>query len=248
MERELDLVTRELNLEARSRDLAIHQACVKNEHQQDARDPGVEPRSIVTPQSQPQLRPRARTASQQLQSRQSQDGIRSVVPLSVHDRVYAQHSYSTSRLVLPSQSIGSVQGYSSHDGRQSFYGNSSPTSAASSHGPNCSCTNCNMALAISKSPANLRSPTKPPERSLAEKPKSGGWMKRFSMPVGNAFGLDSKKGIGNTPAGISIAGGQNKSGNFGLDGNTIPSNMAPRSRAIEERRWRHLDTADGAVK
>lgn len=73
-------------------------------------------------------------------------------------------------------------------------------------------------------------------------------MKRFSMPVGNAFGLDSKKGIGNTPAGTSIAGGQNKGGTLGLDGNKFSSNMALRSRAIEEGRWRHRDTADGAVK
>ena len=231
--RELDLDHRELKLEAMPRDLAIHQARVKNE--QDARDPSVEPR--VIPHSQPQLRPRARTSSQQLQSRQSQDGMRSVLPLPVHDRVYAQHSYSTSQLVPPSPSIGSAQAYSSHEG-QSSYESSSPTSAVPSHGPNCGCANCNS-MAKSKSPQspNLRSPIKPRERSLAEKPKTGGWMKRFSMPVGNALGLDSKKGISNTPAGTSFAGGQNK----------ISSNMALRSRAVEER-WGHLDTADGTVK
>jgi len=56
-----------------------------------------------------------------------------------------------------------------------------------------------------------------------EKSKPG-WIRRLSMDVGNAFNLDSKKGIGNIPIGSN----QGRSGMFSMDGKKNVSNTALR--------------------
>ncbi|KAG6813399.1 hypothetical protein H0H92_011377 [Tricholoma furcatifolium] len=146
-------------------------------------------------------------------------------------------SYSTSNLVPPSPSSNSVQHShetqsSSHATRYSPSPTSSTqhlslssTSSASPHAPYCGCESC--------SAAKYRMPPQPPSPSSArplaepitlrppEIQKKMGWMRRLSMPVGNAFSLDStKKSVAaqNYAAGVGISSSHGRTGIFSLDG------------------------------
>ncbi|KZP25095.1 hypothetical protein FIBSPDRAFT_783504 [Athelia psychrophila] len=102
-----------------------------------------------------------------------------------------RHSYSTTHLVPPSSS-------SSHLPSSRYQSQPSspvePTRTSSSgHADFCGCATCSAAkyrMRSTPSPHDLR-PPEPPITLRPEKPK--GWMRRLSMPVGNAFSLDSKK-------------------------------------------------------
>lgn len=85
------------------------------------------------------------------------------------------------------------------------------------HAPYCGCDRCSAskyghAGNITPSPHDLRPPDKP-FNLRPEKPK--GWMRRLSMPVGNAFSQKSSSnlGISSTSYGTSKSGGI-----FSLDG------------------------------
>ncbi|TFY62184.1 hypothetical protein EVJ58_g4025 [Rhodofomes roseus] len=103
---------------------------------------------------------------------------------------YTQHSYSSAALDQP---------------RPARPSSSQPASPlyqpASDHAPYCGCETCSASKYTSRdtspSPIHVR-----PIQLRPEKPK--GWIRRLSMPVmGNAFSLDSKKGISSA----GIAGG-----------------------------------------
>ncbi|KAF9474248.1 hypothetical protein BDN70DRAFT_885035 [Pholiota conissans] len=125
----------------------------------------------------------------------------------------------------------------------------SATNSTSSHASNCGCESCSVSKygASGKQSVDYQSrQVQPPERgqhqrvdSKPDKPKS--WMRRLSVPVGNALGLDSSKkqqnsnssnatlynigsGIGNTPA-----GGR---GLFSMDGKKNASTTALGSRDV----------------
>jgi hypothetical protein len=107
--------------------------------------------------------------------------------------------------VPPSPSRSSPQPSTPPNSRPTFaHSNSSSRQSSQQredkppHAPSCGCENCSIAKYRSPPPVqplDLRPPTKPLTLRPVEKSKPG-WIRRLSVPVGNAFSLDSKKGFG----------------------------------------------------
>lgn len=93
------------------------------------------------------------------------------------------------------------------------------TSATSEHAPYCGCESCSISKYKHSGTSSVQQPPDPRSQQgqRTDKPSKpgGSWIRRLSMPVGNAFNLDSKRaqnnsnsssiyslgnGIGNTPA------------------------------------------------
>ncbi|KAF8968174.1 hypothetical protein BDZ97DRAFT_1755568 [Flammula alnicola] len=124
------------------------------------------------------------------------------------------------------------------------YNSNTSSTNTSGHASNCGCESCSVSKYRASGTSGLDQ-RQPHQRvdSKPEKPK--GWMRRLSMPVGNAFGLDSSKkhqsnnsasgattnfglgsGIGYTPAGGSRS-------IFSMDGRKNASTTALNSRASD---------------
>ncbi|RDB25837.1 hypothetical protein Hypma_006620 [Hypsizygus marmoreus] len=248
-EKELELRERERDIEMRARELDRDRARLMHvpEGEEYTGQTSKASRDVVTPQPQTQLRPRERRTSFRKQRPQSQlePGNTSPHPVSGGQslaRPQSQYSYSTSHLVPPSPS---AQASYSHDGQSPHYSHSQYSPSASSsqqstqaaHAPYCGCETCSAAKYKeyqSSPPADHRPPAQPITLRPAEKSKTG-WMRRLSMPVGNAFHLDSKKGIGNIAV-VGSGGGQGKSGFFTMDGKKNASSTALRSGIQEDGR------------
>ena len=240
-EKERELREREREIEMRARELERERAQLM-----DARGdeyPSDTSRGYTSPQ--PQLRPRERQTSFKLQQRpRSQldlpSNSRSSPPADT--RPQSRYSHSTTHLAPPpSSSQSPSQPSSSHS--HSNYSKPRPPSplhahsqqqheGASEHAPFCGCDTCSVAKykerKAAPSPHDLRPPAKP-IALRPEKPK--GWMRRLSMPVGNAFSLDSKKnttGLGSTMSG--------KGGMYSLDGkkNLSSTMLSARGGGVQE--------------
>jgi len=115
-------------------------------------------------------------------------------------------SQSSSYLIPPSPSRNSPQPFNSPDSGSAYLHSDSSSRQSSQHredkpphAPSCGCETCSVAKYRTPSPAAPpldRPPTKPLSIRPVEKPRPG-WIRRLSVPVGNAFNLDSKKSIGN---------------------------------------------------
>ncbi|KAJ7227240.1 hypothetical protein GGX14DRAFT_418779 [Mycena pura] len=184
LEKERALQEKELEIVLRAKQLEQERANLRNmladSTQREAWDNG-------TASPKPQLRPRERKTSfrntSPLPRPQSQLETR-VQPSYVGNN--QAHSYSTNHLVPPSLSQPSPRSStSSADSAQS----------SSQHAPYCGCETCSIAQYKmpsnrAPSPHDLRPPEKPLILRPTEKPK--GWIRRLSMPVGNAFSLEKK--------------------------------------------------------
>ncbi|KAJ7019925.1 hypothetical protein C8F04DRAFT_1146197 [Mycena alexandri] len=182
LEKEKALQEKEREIGRRAQELEAEREKLRNIRgdgaQRDAWESG-------TTSPMPQLRPRERKTSfrtSQLQRPQSQVENRAQPNNMGNNHA---HSYSATHLVPPSGPLQSP---------------SSPRSSTSSadgskeHAPYCGCESCSVAHY--KSPSN-RSPSpndlRPPEKPFSLRPeKPKGWIRRLSMPVGNAFSLDKK--------------------------------------------------------
>ena len=125
-------------------------------------------------------------------------------------------SQSSSPLTPPSPSRKSPQLPTSPDLRSAYLHSNSSSHQSSQqhedmlpHAPSCGCETCSAAK------YRTPSPTKPLSIRPVEKSKPG-WIRRLSVPVGNAFNLDSKKSTGN-PGGL----GSGKNGSTSSFGTTI---------------------------
>jgi hypothetical protein len=131
-------------------------------------------------------------------------------------------SYSSSHLVPPSPSRYSPQTSTSPDSQSPFLHSNSSSRQSSQqhedkppHAPSCGCETCSVVKYRTPSPTqplDLRPPTKPLTIRPVEKSKPG-WIRRLSVPVGNAFNLDSKKSMGNI--GILGSGKTGSTSSFG---------------------------------
>jgi len=156
------------------------------------------------------------------------------------------HSYSTTHLVPPSASSQQSQSPSSPRSSTS----SADGSRNGNHAPYCGCETCSVAhykspSNRSPSPADLRPPEKP-FTLRTEKPK--GWIRRLSMPVGNAFSLDKK----NTTKMYSLdANKRNPNGsattlrNVGEDGRMGPGRRSYDASGVSNRSMTSLIGAGG---
>ena len=154
---------------------------------------------------EPQLRPLGplRRRSQMDIGQTSAKGSNNVAPISP---LRPRYSPTTTHLAPPSPSMSSSQASSSPGPRQAFLHSGSSSRQSSQqhedkppHAPSCGCETCSVAKYRSpptSQPLDFRPPAKPLSLRPVEKSKPG-WIRRLSMPVGNAFNLDSKKGISN---------------------------------------------------
>ncbi|TDL25824.1 hypothetical protein BD410DRAFT_826407 [Rickenella mellea] len=149
-----------------------------------------------------------------------------------------QYSYSTTNLAnthtraLPSSpSIDRARPQSQYDLQSPPHQQSAPqppnpnsNSNVNDHAPYCGCHTCSAVHYASTSSAAAGAsarelvPPGPPIQLRPEKPK--GWMRRLSMPVGNAFSLDSRKsgGVGGGGGVSPISPGGGVGGSLGALG------------------------------
>ncbi|KAF5382074.1 hypothetical protein D9615_004375 [Tricholomella constricta] len=251
-EKERQLLERERDIEKRARELERDRARLHDVHEGDEHGNVSElPRDSTTPQPYSQIRPRERKTSFRNQRPQSQlDIANNPASASTQSlvRPHSQYSYSTSHLVPPSPSSNNLtQPSRSQNGEQSqsssFHSqyshspSSSHQSPQSAHAPYCGCVTCSAAKyrapQTAPAPSDLRPPAEPISLRPPEKSKPG-WIRRLSMPVGGAFGLDSKKGTGNF---AGVGSGQGRSGIFSMDGKKNASNTALRMQEDGRRSY-----------
>ncbi|KAG6842324.1 hypothetical protein C0991_010613 [Blastosporella zonata] len=245
-ERDLQRNTRELDRE-RARLTNARESLQYNDLPRGAASPG--PQAAY-----PQLKPRERKTSGRMQRPSSQLDSGNTVAMSGHSqRPQPQYSYSTSNLVPPSPSSDSVQHSHAHDRQRQSYSptsytshySHSPTSssaqfpqssqsqsqspsASATHAPYCGCESCSATKYRTPQSQSPPDPTsfRPPAEPISLRPaeKKPGWMRRLSMPVGNAFSLDSKKSASGSQnfvnTGIGSGPGQGGRGGtfFSMDG------------------------------
>ncbi|KDQ59199.1 hypothetical protein JAAARDRAFT_175969 [Jaapia argillacea MUCL 33604] len=105
-----------------------------------------------------------------------------------------RYSSSTTQLVPPPSNSGP-----SSQQRSRSRPTTPNTTAPSDHAPYCGCAACSVAKYKSPNPAPSPRDLRPPEPPITLRPeKPKGWIRRLSMPVGQAFSLDSKKNTSST--------------------------------------------------
>ena len=118
-----------------------------------------------------------------------------------------RYSYSTTHLIPPSHS-SSVQFPNSNSKSQPPSPVEASKSSTAAHADFCGCATCSASKYKTRknpSPHDLR-PPEPPISLRPEKPR--GWIRRLSMPVGNAFSLDSKKSNSSLKGGLALSTGE----------------------------------------
>jgi hypothetical protein len=203
-EKQMKLRERERDIEMRTRELERDRLRLMNAREEDGpvnTNMNDKSRRNPDPQLQP-LRP-LRPRSQIDLGQASANASNNVAPLSP---LRPRFSYSSSHLVPPSPSRYSPQASTPPDSRSPFLHSNSSSRQSSQqhedkppHAPSCGCETCSVAKYRTPSPTqqlDLRPPTKPLTIRPVEKSKPG-WIRRLSVPVGNAFNLDSKKSMGN---------------------------------------------------
>jgi hypothetical protein len=99
-----------------------------------------------------------------------------------------RYSYSTTHLVPPS----SLVQLSHSQSQPSSPAHESRSLTTADHADFCGCESCSVSKYGTRNiPAHDLHPPEPPITLRPDKPK--GWIRRLSMPMGNAFSLDSKK-------------------------------------------------------
>lgn len=121
--------------------------------------------------------------------------------------------------------------------------NSNTNSTSTSHASNCGCESCSISKYQSSSSPNQQTynpqSVELPAVQRSEKKTGGGWIRRLSMPVGNALGLDSKryqsnnsvistKGIYTLGTGVGSSPAGERRGLFSMDGKRNSSTTALR--------------------
>ena len=121
--------------------------------------------------------------------------------------------------------------------------NSNTNSTSTSHASNCGCESCSISKYQSSSSPNQQiynpQTIELPANQRSEKKTGGGWIRRLSMPVGNALGLDSKrhqsnnsvnstKGIYALGTGVGSSPVSERRGLFSMDGKRNASTTALR--------------------
>ncbi|KAG6817667.1 hypothetical protein H0H87_005425 [Tephrocybe sp. NHM501043] len=229
-EKELALREHERDLQQKALELGRERAHLNNLRETDEYGPSSNlSHSATPPQVYSQLKPRERKTSFRLQRQQSQTDAAGPSQL--------QQSYNTTHLAPPSPSSNSYKqshsptSHTSHHSHSStlstqFSPSRSPTAGTAAHAPYCGCESCSATKyrmpQAPPDPSSLRPPAEPITLRPAE--KKPGWMRRLSMPVGNAFSLDSKKAQGvpvsqNFSVGAGVGSGQvGRRGFFSMDG------------------------------
>ena len=200
-QKQAELWEREREIEMRARDLERDRLRLMDAREQDGlANTNMNEGSRRSPE--PQLRPLRplRPRSQLDLGHAAANASNLLAPLSP---LRPRFSHSSSHLIPPSPSRNSSN---SPDSR-SVYLHSNSSSRQSSqqhedkppHAPSCGCETCSVAKYRTPSPTqplDLRPPIKPLSIRPVEKSRPG-WIRRLSVPVGNAFNLDSKKSVGN---------------------------------------------------
>lgn len=267
--KEQEIKEREQELEMRAQELERERARLRslreeesNISQSQSGQFGLRPRERRT-----SLRHQLQRPLSQMTIDNTQDNTSNVSAGPFTPRQKSQYAYSGSYLAPPlspsTQPLASPKrgqysplpsprtvepAYESRSGDNYSENNNSTTNSTSSHASNCGCELCSVSkyAAAGKQSLEYQSrQTHPPERgqpqrvdSKPDKPKS--WMRRLSVPVGNALGLDSSKknqssnsgstvyslgsGVGNMPAGGSR-------GLFSMDAKKNASTTALSSRS-----------------
>ncbi|KAG6862570.1 hypothetical protein C0995_000118 [Termitomyces sp. Mi166 len=245
-EKELALRERELEWQQKTRELERERARLNNVREVEENGPAHDAtRTPITSSAYSSLRPRERKPSPRTQRPQSQ-----LDPGNSGSSQNLARPQSQYNLGPPSPSSNSVQ--HSHEGQsrtQSPYTSQyshSPSStkfpsSPADHAPCCGCESCSVAKYRAPQsppdPASLGSPAgpiilRPPE-------KKSNWMRRLSMPVGNAFNFDSKKNASNQNL-ANVNSGQGRSRIFSLDGK---KNMSSTQLNIREDGRRNYDAS-----
>lgn len=170
-EKAKDLRERQQEIEIRTRELERDRARYLTSQNGDGFSTPQPPRPISSnPNQQPQRRYSQFDSPQPAISRSS-------------------HSYSTTHLIPPTSSST----YLPHSQSQPPSPGERTQPANNDHADFCGCASCSATKYKTRnapSPHDMR-PPEPPINLRPEKPK--GWIRRLSMPMGNAFSLDSKK-------------------------------------------------------
>jgi hypothetical protein len=215
----MELKEREHEIEMRARELEMDRFRLMNSREDDGLTMMGGSRRNPEPQIQP-LRP-LRQRSQMDLGQASANASNNLAPLSP---LRPRFSHSATHLSPPSPSTNSPHASPSPDSRTAYLPFNSSSRQSSQqhedkqpHAPSCGCETCSVVKYRTPSPTrplDLRPPSKPLTLRPVEKSKPG-WIRRLSVPVGNAFNLDSMKGIGN------IGGLGSKNGSTSSFGNTI---------------------------
>ena len=266
--KEQELRERERELEIRARDLERDRARLQEDHTvirashgegDDARD---QLRALRPKERRNSLRQLQRPFSQ-LESHDVYETVKNPATISpsqtVGDR--SQHSYNTTHLAPPpsrgtntppeptfGQNSPPPSPESGHDSRigDKYPNNNNGgyiSNTNTSHASNCGCESCSISKyqssASPNQPTQYMQSTALSANQRPEKKTSGGWIRRLSMPVGNAFGLDSKrhqshnsvistKGVYARGAGVASSPVSERRGLFSMDGKRNASTTALR--------------------
>lgn len=197
-ENQMELREREHEIEMRARELERDYLRMTNAREEEGVVNGyIADGSRRNPEHQPQLLRPLRPRSQLDMGQALPNASNNLAPLSP---LRPRFSHDTTHLTPPSNSS---LPFTSPDSRTVFNSSSRQSSQQHEdkppHAPSCGCETCSIAKYRSPSSAqsfDFRPPAKPLILRPVEKSRPG-WIRRLSVPVGNAFNLESKKGIGN---------------------------------------------------
>ncbi|KAF8149883.1 hypothetical protein B0H34DRAFT_802016 [Crassisporium funariophilum] len=171
---------------------------------------------------------------------------------SVHPPKFGQHSQPPSPLHQPKLE---TQYEDDHYSDSTNSKNNINSTSISTHAGNCGCESCSVNKYKTPSgPSERQRPSQQQPVATGSKPpppeKPKGWIRRLSMPVGNAFNLDSKRHhssnnvsspTGNFSLGSGIGGGPPSGGGsrglFSMDGKKNASTTALRPPESEGQHW-----------
>lgn len=120
--------------------------------------------------------------------------------------------------------------------------NTTSTSTSLSHAACCGCEKCSVSKYRSSESVNSQQPSGRKQKNSPVSKMGTGWIRRLSMPVGNAFNLDSKKhqnnnsisSIGNYPLGSGLAGGPSASRSGGIFSLDSKKNVSTTALGVRE--------------